>query len=96
MIKLGHFLEYEKAHWQGWIISFGLFYSFWSTWTQMACYQAHVVDTGLLEKIWAFCHCCISWILSGHNATGQLQRQRAFCLPLLNWLGWSPTTPCQR
>jgi hypothetical protein len=64
MIKLGHFLEYEKNSWSGWITAWIIFYSFWSTWAQMASYQAHMVDTGVLEKLWAFMH-CFSMLLMG-------------------------------
>ena len=62
--KLGIFLETEKMHWRGWFISFGLFLSFWSTWIQASLYQAHIIDTGLLEKVWAFCQ-CFSMVMMG-------------------------------
>jgi hypothetical protein len=65
MIALGHFLESEKTTWSGWRTAVVIFYSFWSTWTQMACYQAHIVDTGVLEKVWAFLHCFSMLMMGG-------------------------------
>jgi hypothetical protein len=66
MIKLGHYLEYERSHWAGWQAALCMFCSFWTTWVHFTGYQTYIVDSGLLEKIWTFIHCFAMLMMGGH------------------------------
>jgi hypothetical protein len=66
MIQLGHYLEYERTSWAGWLTGLTIFTSFWSTWIQFTAYQSCIVDSGVLEKVWAFVHCCAMLMMGGY------------------------------